>query len=204
MSEIINNSKKRKELLKHIILQLHNGEAPDLVRNRLVELLKSIPYDEVVEVEQELISEGLPVEEVMKLCDIHQMVLDGHIDQSGAKPVPAGHPVDTFKKENRELEKVINELEQLFGQVKTLKDNDVKQWLIRVHTHLNNLMDVDKHYKKKEYLVFPFLEKYEITGPPKVMWGKHDEIRTLLKASIEAISSQGNISPDEVVTITEL
>jgi hypothetical protein len=201
---MINNSKKRKELLKHMILQLHSGEAPDLVRNRLVELLRSIPYDEVVEVEQELISEGLPVEEVLKLCDIHQMVLDGHIDQSGAKPVPAGHPVDTFKKENRELEKVIDELEQLFGQVKTIKDNDVKQWLIMVHTQLNNLMDVDKHYKKKEYLVFPFLEKYEITGPPKVMWGKHDEIRNLLKTSIEAVSIEGSISADEVATITEL
>lgn len=187
-----------------MIIQLHSGEAPDLVRKRLVELLKSIPYDEVVEVEQELISEGLPVEEVLKLCDIHQMVLDGHIDQSGAKPVPAGHPVDTFKKENRELEIVIEELEQLFGQVKTIKDNDVKQWLINIHAHLNNMMDVDKHYKRKEYLVFPFLEKYEITGPPKVMWGKHDEIRTLLKTSIEAVSTQGSVSADEAITITEL
>lgn len=204
MSELINNSKKRKDLLKHMILQLHNGEAPDIVRNRLVELLKSIPYDEVVEVEQELISEGLPVEEVLKLCDIHQMVLDGHIDQSGAKPVPEGHPVDTFKKENQELEKVITELEQLFSKVKSIKEAEIKQWLIQVRTQLNSIMDVDKHYKRKEYLVFPFLEKYEITGPPKVMWGKHDEIRTLLKASIEAISSPGNISPDEVVTITEL
>jgi len=204
MSELINNSKKRKDLLKHMILQLHNGDAPDIVRNRLVELLKSIPYDEVVEVEQELISEGLPVEEVLKLCDIHQMVLDGHIDQSGAKPVPEGHPVDTFKKENQELEKVITELEQLFSKVKSIKEAEIKQWLIQVRTQLNSIMDVDKHYKRKEYLVFPFLEKYEITGPPKVMWGKHDEIRTLLKASIEAISSQGNISPDEVVTITEL
>lgn len=204
MSEIINNSKKRKELLKHIILQLHNGEAPDLVRNRLVELLKSIPYDEVVEVEQELISEGLPVEEVMKLCDIHQMVLDGHIDQSGAKPVPAGHPVDTFKKENRELEKIIADLEQLFNKVKNIKEFEIKEWLIKVHTQFNTLMDVDKHYKRKEYLVFPFLEKYKITGPPKVMWGKHDEIRTLLKASIEAVRSKGNVSPDEVATITEL
>ena len=204
MSELINNSKKRKDLLKHMILQLHNGDAPDIVRNRLVELLKSIPYDEVVEVEQELISEGLPVEEVLKLCDIHQMVLDGHIDQSGAKPVPEGHPVDTFKKENQELEKVITELEQLFSKVKSIKEAEIKQWLIQVRTQLNSIMDVDKHYKRKEYLVFPFLEKYEITGPPKVMWGKHDEIRTLLKASIEAISSRGNISPDEVVTITEL
>ena len=157
-----------------------------------------------MEVEQELISEGLPVEEVLKLCDIHQMVLDGHIDQSGAKPVPEGHPVDTFKKENLELEKVINELEQLFDKVKDIKDVEVKQWLIKVHTQLNNLMDVDKHYKRKEYLVFPFLEKYEITGPPKVMWGKHDEIRTLLKASMEAVSSKGNVSPDEAATLTEL
>lgn len=204
MSELINNSKKRKDLLKHMILQLHNGDAPDIVRNRLVDLLKSIPYDEVVEVEQELISEGLPVEEVLKLCDIHQMVLDGHIDQSGAKPVPEGHPVDTFKKENQELEKVITELEQLMNKVKSIKEAEIKQWLIQVRTQLNSIMDVDKHYKRKEYLVFPFLEKYEITGPPKVMWGKHDEIRTLLKASIEAISSPGNISPDEVVTITEL
>ncbi|TAL60000.1 MAG: DUF438 domain-containing protein [Bacteroidetes bacterium] len=204
MSEIINNSKKRKDLLKHMILQLHNGEAPDLVRNRLVEVLRSVPYDDVVEVEQELISEGLPVEEVLKLCDIHQMVLDGHIDHSGAKPIPESHPVDTFKKENRELEIVINELEHLFGQVKTIKDNDVKQWLIMVQQQLNNLMDVDKHYKRKEYLVFPFLEKYEITGPPKVMWGKHDEIRTLLKASIEAVRTTGSVSAEEVITITEM
>jgi hypothetical protein len=204
MSEIINNSKKRKELLKHMILQLHNGEAPDFVRNRLVELLKSVPYDEVVEVEQELISEGLPVEEVLKLCDIHQMVLDGHIDQSGAKPVPSGHPVDTFRKENRELEKVIDALGQLFNQVKEITEPEVKQWILKVHAEFNKLMDVDKHYKRKEYLVFPFLEKYEITGPPKVMWGKHDEIRNLLKASIESVSFDGVISKDEAEGITGL
>ena len=73
-----------------------------------------------MEVEQELISEGLPVEEVLRLCDIHQLVLDGHIDQSGAKTVPEGHPVDTFKKENRELEKVIDQIGKLFEEVKTI------------------------------------------------------------------------------------
>ena len=204
MSEIINNSIKRKELLKHMILQLHSGEAPDLVKKRLTELLRSIPYDEVVEVEQELISEGLPVEEVLRLCDIHQMVLDGHIDTSGAKPVPEGHPVDTFKKENRELEKVIDYIELLLGQAKGLRNDDVKQWMTNVRIQLNSLMDVDKHYKRKEYLLFPFLEKYEITGPPKVMWGKHDEIRSLLKASVEVVSTEGLIKPEEITAITEL
>ncbi len=65
------NPKNRKELLKHMILQLHEGEAPKEVRGRLVELLKTIPYNEVVTVEQELINEGLPEEEVLKFCDIH-------------------------------------------------------------------------------------------------------------------------------------
>ncbi|MEZ5197408.1 MAG: hemerythrin domain-containing protein [Bacteroidales bacterium] len=47
------------------------------------------------------------------------------------------------------------------------------------------LWDVDKHYQRKENLLFPYLEKYGITGPPKVMWGKHDETRGYLKAAIE-------------------
>ncbi len=204
MSEIINNSLKRKELLKHMILQLHQGEAPDLVRKRLIELLKNIPYDEVVEVEQELISEGLPEEEVLKFCDIHTMVLDGHIDQSGAKPVPPGHPVDTFMKENRELEKVINAVDQLLRQIPSLKEEQVKDLFMKLHARFNELMDVDKHYKRKEYLLFPFLEKYDITGPPKVMWGKHDEIREKLKAAIEVVSASGDIGVEEAGTVAEM
>jgi len=60
MSELINNSRERKELLKHMILQLHDGIAPQEVRKQLAELMQKIPYGEVVEVEQELINEGLP------------------------------------------------------------------------------------------------------------------------------------------------
>lgn len=204
MSEIINNSRKKKDILKHMILQLHAGEAPDLVRKRLIDILQDIPYDDVVEVEQELISEGLPVEEVMRLCDIHSMVLDGHIDQTGAKEIPAGHPVDTFKKENIELGKIADELHDFFDKARGIKAEDMNDWLVAVHGKFNLLMDVDKHYLRKEYLVFPYLEKSGITGPPKVMWGKHDEIRSFIKASIEAVQSHNGISPEELITIIDL
>lgn len=204
MSELINNSQRRKELLKHMILQLHQGEAPEMVKKRLVELLQNIPYDEVVEVEQELIMEGLPEEEVLRFCDIHTMVLEGHIDQTGARPIPLGHPVDTFKKENRELERVIAAIEQLIQQLRTVQDTQVKEIFLKLHARFNELMDVDKHYKRKEYLLFPFLEKYEITGPPKVMWGKHDEIRAKLKATLEIISAPGTIAAEEAVTAADM
>ena len=43
------------------------------------------------------------------------------------------------------------------------------------------MWDIDKHYKRKENLIFPFLERYGITGPPQVMWGVDDEIRADIK-----------------------
>ena len=189
MNELIKNSRERKDLLKHMILQLHEGVAPEEVKKRLIELLKKIPYGEVVEVEQELISEGLPETEVLRLCDVHSQALEGAIDLSGAKIVPPGHPVDTFKKENRELEAVVVKLNDLFIKFQELVPvigGDV--YVNNLQSLFNSLMDVDKHYRRKENLLFPFLEKYGITGPPTVMWGKHNEIRALLKNAKDSLN----------------
>lgn len=208
MSELINNSKNRKELLKHMILQLHKGEAPETIKAQLTKLLKGIPYDEVVEVEQELIKEGLPVAEVLKLCDIHAMVLDGNIDQSQAKPIPAGHPVDTFKNENRELEKRVMQLSVLFEEIKKAAGHEgskvMDDKVMEMHGIFNALMDVDKHYRRKENLLFPFLETKGITGPPTVMWGKHDETRTSLKNAIEVLQNAAGATALELVDIIDI
>ncbi|MFU8844890.1 MAG: DUF438 domain-containing protein, partial [Bacteroidales bacterium] len=206
MSELINNSEKRKELLKHMILQIHQGEAPDAVREQLIRLMQKIPYGEVVEVEQELISDGvLTDEEVLKFCDLHTQALEGHIDQSGASEIPPGHPVDVFIHENRELQKVIGACETLYKEIeKAGSDRETGEILIKLRQQFNNLMDVDKHYQRKENLLFPFLEKIGITGPPKVMWGKHDEVREKLRNAIESLSVEGEISRDEAALIRDM
>lgn len=203
MSEFLNNSEQRKEMLKHLILQLHKNEAPEIVKKRLVGILKSIPYNDIVEVEQQLISEGLPEEEVLRFCDIHTAVLDGSIDTSAAKEVPPGHPVDTFKQENKALKELTGKIKQLFEKGNNLTQEEVKDYIIQLKGAFNLLSDVDKHYKRKEYLLFPFLEKAGITGPPKVMWGKHDETRALLKTAREALSV-ANIAAEEIPSIIVL
>lgn len=190
MSEYINNASKRKEELRELLLQIHNGEQADTVRDRLIERLRSIPYNEVVEVEQELINDKLLTEEeILSFCDLHTAVLDGSIDLEGAKPVPAGHPVDTFKKENSAIRLQIKDFYALVEAVKGISDNQVPGYLMQLRTILNNFWDIDKHYKRKEYLLFPYLEKHHITGPPKVLWGKHDETRAQLKASVEVLKA---------------
>lgn len=206
MSELINNSEKRKELLKHMILQLHEGEPPDAVRDQLIRLMQKVPYGEVVEVEQELISEGvLSDEEVLKFCDMHTQALEGHIDQTGAKEVPEGHPVDVFIHENKELKKVIDQCETIYSWfTSSAPEVDAGSKILSLRHHFNSLMDVDKHYQRKENLLFPFLEKLEITGPPKVMWGKHDEVREMLKGAIEALAVEAQVTAGDAAALTEI
>lgn len=200
MSELINNSQQRKEMLKHLILELHNGQAPEAVRQRLIDLLRNIPYNDVVEVEQQLIAEGLPEEEILQFCDIHTAILDGSIDTTQQKVAPAGHPVHTFKKENEALQKTISQVRAMFAQLDKIEKDDFRKYLIGLKMLLNQVSDADKHYRRKENLLFPFLEKHGITGPPKVMWGKHDETRELLKAVHEMIDVNSTITTDELRT----
>jgi len=205
MSELLNNAEKRKELLKHMIMQLHKGEAPETVKTQLARLLGKIPYNEVVEVEQELINEGLPEEEILRLCDIHTAALKGNIDSEPSKTPPPGHPIDTFHKENRALEWELDALRKDFQKIREMPDDaDAKEIMLDIRTRFNALSDVEKHYQRKENLLFPYLEKHEITGPPKVMWGKHDETREYLKAAFETLENIEEINAGEAKSITDL
>ncbi len=202
MSEIINNSENRKKKLKGLILKLHEGTSQEDVKAELMESLKQIPYGEVIEVEQELISEGLPEHEILRLCDVHSAVLDGHIDLSASKNIPSGHPADVMVKENTELKKLCDQINNLLTKI-DLNSQDFASELLKLRAYFNSLYDVDKHYKRKEFLLFPFLEKKGITGPPKVMWGKHDEIRELIKGSIEVLKTE-DITREDLLTSAEM
>lgn len=203
MSELINNSEIRKSKLKALILKIHDGTPEAEVRQELMETLGEIPYGEVVEVEQELIAEGLPETEILQLCDTHSAVLQGNVDLSASKEIPDGHPADIMIKENRELRKVSEDALDLLKKIERKDKTTFEKQILELRHLYNQLQDADKHYLRKEYLLFPYLEKQDITGPPKVMWGKHDEIRELLKGSIEILTTK-DISPEELIASAEI
>ena len=96
-----------------------------------------------------------------------------------------GHPVHTLKQENIAIEKRVEELNQQIDKV-TSGDMASPQALTEA---LESFAAIDKHYSKKENLLFPFMEKYGITAPPKVMWGVDDEIRLALKEALGLMKS---------------
>ena len=203
MSKNIDNSRYRKAKLKELILQLHAGESPERVERELIQTLGTIPYGEVVEVEQELLAEGLPQEEVLKLCDIHSSVLEGNVDLSAAKAIPDGHPVDVLLQENKAVMAVVEQARAQLAALEETGEGELQDAILDLIALFNQLIDVDKHYLRKEYLLFPYLEQTGVTGPPKVMWGKHDEIRDLLKGSLEVLGTPG-AGKEELLAAAEL
>ena len=197
MSELIDNRLQRVQTLKTIIQSLHTGAPPDKVRQSLKELVRQTDYSEIMAMEQELIAEGMPVSEIQGMCDLHSQLTREVLVQLPPAPLAPGHPVDTFRRENEALRGSIARMQQAMTEVLELgDDDDPVQAVLAWRQSVNELQDVDKHYQRKEHLLFSCLERHGIFGPSKVMWGKDDENRELLK-DLNAALRESSVSAAE-------
>ena len=192
MSEVIDNRRQRVETLKSLIKGLHAGEPVEQVKSKFREIVCRTDYSEIIAMEQELMADGMPASEIQGMCDLHSQVTREVLVQLPPKAVPPGHPVDTFRRENQALAGVLLRMRQSMRELAVAED-DPAALLMSWRQALNELMDVEKHYQRKEHLLFSCLERHGITGPSKVMWGKDDEIRGLLKDLGAALSEEAGL-----------
>lgn len=188
MSKPTDDQQQRIETMKKLVRQLHEGAGEKEVRRQLETLLDKADYADVFKMEMQLIEEGIPQESIQELCDAHTRVLSGHLDRQETPETQPGHPVHTFLKENRELARRIQDIRSLMKEVQGLEEGeDALPVMRKIMGALYDLMEIDNHYRRKEHLIFPYLEKKDITGPPAVMWGKHDEIRDSLQQAVKGL-----------------
>ena len=184
------------ELIKQYLLRLSNGESLESVQKDFKERFESVDSSEIMKAEQELMESGMPYQEVQKLCDVHSALFHGStknetseiektLDLAGGAGADTkelvdtvGHPLNTFTKENKNLENYIDEFE------KKLDNNTVDRELLK------KIRELSIHYAKKGDLLYPLLKtKYNVTGPATVMWSVDDEIRDEL-ARLSAIDKE--------------
>ncbi|QHQ60976.1 DUF438 domain-containing protein [Anaerocolumna sedimenticola] len=186
MSESINNREYRQNVLKQVITKLHEGKTVEEVKGEFEEAFAGVSAIEISEAEGALVAEGLPVSEIQRLCDVHAAVFKGSIEEihrpTDQTQIP-GHPANTLIRENRAIERIWNKFVKPYLDELTKEEN-----LTALKEGLNKLSDIELHYLKKENLIFPYMEKYGITAPPKVMWGVDDEIRARLKDVIKSLT----------------
>ena len=173
--------KARRTQLKEIVRDIHRHANPEELRERFKDLLSDVGATEIAQLEQELIQEGLPETEIKSLCDVHAAVFEEGLNNQVVVEEQGGHPIHTFKKENRKIEKTIASLNKLFERLDKSRvapaEKDLAQWR-SLHAQLS---EIEKHYSRKENILFAYLEKHGVNAPPKVMWAIHDDIRSLLK-----------------------
>ena len=157
MSEMINNREYRQKVLKEIIRELHNGKAVDDVKAKFKELIKGISAAEISEMEAALIAEGMPVEEIQRLCDVHAKVFEGSIEEIHRSQKPEeipGHPVHTFIKENKAVSELMKDIQK---DIDAYKSDASKKNARKISKGFEMLQEIDKHYLRKENLLFPYL-----------------------------------------------
>lgn len=213
MSELINNREvdvpeqnRRQAMLKEIIKELHAGKSVEEVKARFAEAVGDVTVAEISAMEHSLMTEeGIPVSEVQRLCSVHTAIFKGSIEQIHRSSKPEeqpGHPVHTFKLENREIERLVNFRLDLHAT--KFQKNDSEELIFKLLEDLSLLLDLDKHYSRKENLLFPYLEKYGIYGPTKVMWGVDDNIRRMIKEAKASLSDYKGNAAEIGVQLTEI
>lgn len=189
MSELINNvSKERQEKLKAYIQRLHRGEDKDVVEGEFKKDFAYVTGAEIAQMEYNLVQEGVSIEEIQNLCDVHASLFQGSIQQMH-DDVLTINPLTEFEDENRDisgqLDRIQSFMDQGIDKLEVVK--------MAMGSMLTDLRVIEDHYAKKENILFPYLEKGGDFVISKVMWGVDNKIRKALKKALESTQTATNL-----------
>ncbi|MEI0526099.1 DUF438 domain-containing protein [Brachyspira murdochii] len=153
---------ERNEVLKSLIVRLHNGENIDSIKIDFEKKLFKVSADEVHNAMHELINSGMSIDEAKRFFYIRTLLLRDAIDNCNI--TNNYNIINIFKKENRYIEKLLNDISSVNILYKELS----------------------RHYYKKESILFKALKSYGNDEPSKVMTRVDKDILESLKSIIDS------------------
>jgi PAS domain S-box-containing protein len=179
----------KRELLKELLRKLHRGTPQSEVEAEFRKLAKEVTPVDIAQVEEELIKEGMPREEIQRLCDVHLAVMRESLEKERAE-IPAGHPVHILMEEHRLILEFAGKLKEVAGKIKDRGSiSNASSEMEHLAHIVQHLKDSESHYIREENVLFPSLEKHGITQPPAIMWMEHDRIRGVKKELYQVVEA---------------
>jgi PAS domain S-box-containing protein len=191
---LTDSAETRKKMLKEIITQLHAGASPQEVKEKFKQVLEGTTAEDVAKIEQELVKEGMPREELQRLCDVHLAVFGEQLEKQEMQ-IPLGHPISILMEEHKILLRhserlaiVTDKIEQARALV------HVSDALPELEHIAKDFLDAEKHYLREENVLFPIMEKHGITEPPAIMWMEHNQIREKKKQLHDLVEKSNTVN----------
>ncbi len=177
MSEFLSDMGQKKEQLKNMIKMLHDGADIEQMKILFKKEFGNVMPHQISMLEEELIKEGMSSDEVHRLCQLHIDLFRESIDNDQLN-VPYGHPLHILMTEHKKLIEFAQELVE-----KTISLHEKSDAVIfsGIEQLVSFFKESSVHYLREENVIFPVLEKYGVTQPPKIMWMEHDNIRAIEK-----------------------
>lgn len=170
-------NEKRIEKLTEVLRRLNTEGATEEIRNEALDIVSNIDPIELSIAEQKLIEEGMHPQDLRHLCDIHMEVLSDELVKL-KRQLEHGHMLDTLIAEHEKIKDFLTELDKLNVEIQKLdsyKGNEAYfEGLLKL---AENILDAENHHRREEDVLFPELEKRNITGPTRIMRMEHEDLR---------------------------
>ncbi len=196
----------KKQAIKDLIKELHAGASPEEVKEKFKDALGGIGAADISRIEGELIEEGMPAEEVRRLCDVHLAVFQDSLEGATETLASPGHPIHTLMEEHKILLQFADKLKNVAEKITGAKSFAAAGENIESLNHIvKHFKESEKHYVREENVLFPYLEKHGITHPPAIMWSEHNEIREEKKKFYTLVDTKESMSfEDFTIKLAEL
>ena len=157
--------------LKRYLIRASSWTSPESVQERFDATFAGVSAIEISLMEHELMNSdaGVTFEDVMELCDVHANLFKNAVQGvEVADTDHPGHPVQIFKQENLALRAAMMRVRRLLDNYETTEDPEMIQEIHKgLLRQLGLVGQFDRHYRRKEELMFPIMEKYGHDSPPK-------------------------------------
>ncbi len=170
---------ERKKKMKEAIEKLHQGARVEDVKEEFREILKDASPLEISKIEEEMINEGVPREQIQNLCDVHLELFKESLAEPNPE-LPKTHPIYILMEEHKIILNAAIRLAEL-AQVCSPGEVPTPETIKGIMKSIETLKDSANHYHREENVLFPKLESRGIVQPPAIMWSEHDTVRGIEK-----------------------
>jgi len=201
MSEFINNISRRRNRLYEFSAGIFNGGKRKEFIDKYKDDLDNLTPSDVFYLVHELTEKDFSVYQVKRQVGKILNIFFEPLKKYPKKKPEKGTFLYYLEQENRELEKRLKDIKNVLKEIN--KDKEISEEnKAKLRKQFSDLKEFEKHYSKKENILFPYIEKKEEKHSClKVMWAFHDEYREILKEISEILENE-NPDLDDINDLT--